>query len=188
MCNPCLMVCFDTLRSLKVQNHVSASRFLKVRRLKNVSFSRCDPCRKVRFDTLRYLTVQRHNLAGVGGLNFQCIILVVMIHEVKSQQSWLGDFPECRLHGNFQCIILVRYSWYTKQNPNNHDWCQIWCMGDKSWRGTATGESSHAYQCYACTTSFARLLSPWGFHKNEHVSCPSRSRTLQIKAIADRSY
>ena len=68
MCNPCLMVYFDTLRSLKVQSHVSANRFLKVSRRKNVSFSRCDPCLKVCFDTLRYLMVQRHLLAGVGGL------------------------------------------------------------------------------------------------------------------------
>ena len=68
MCNPCQMVCFDSLRSLKVQRHVSAKRFLKVRCRKNVSFSRCDPCLKVCFDTLRDLMVQRHILAGVGGL------------------------------------------------------------------------------------------------------------------------
>ena len=40
MCNPYLMVCFDTLRRLKFQSHVSTNRFLKVRRHKNVSFSR----------------------------------------------------------------------------------------------------------------------------------------------------
>ena len=59
---------FDTLRSRKVQSHISASRFFNARRRKNVSFSRCDPCLKVCFDTLRYLMVQRHILAGVGGL------------------------------------------------------------------------------------------------------------------------
>ena len=38
LCNPCLMVYFDTVRSLKVQSHVSANRFLKVRqRKKSVS-------------------------------------------------------------------------------------------------------------------------------------------------------
>ena len=40
---------------------------IKVRRGKNVSFSRCDLCLKVCFDTLRFLMVQRHILAGVGG-------------------------------------------------------------------------------------------------------------------------
>ena len=34
MCNHCLMVSFDTLRSLKVQSHVSTNRFLKVRHRK----------------------------------------------------------------------------------------------------------------------------------------------------------
>ena len=52
----------------KVQSHVSANRFLKVSRRKNVSFSRWDPCLKVRFDSLRYLMVHRHILAGVEGL------------------------------------------------------------------------------------------------------------------------
>ena len=74
MYNPCLMVCFDTLRSLKVQRHVSVKTLLKVRRRKNVSFSRCDPCLKVCFDTLGYLMVQTHILAGVGGLNIAMFI------------------------------------------------------------------------------------------------------------------
>ena len=67
MCNPCLMVCLDTVRSLKIQSHVSAIRFLKVRRRKNVSVSKCDPCLKVCFDTLGCLMVQRHILAVSGG-------------------------------------------------------------------------------------------------------------------------
>ena len=67
MYSPCLMVCFETLRSLKVQSQVSANMFLKVRRRKNVSFSRCDSCLKVCFETLRYLMAERHILAGAGG-------------------------------------------------------------------------------------------------------------------------
>ena len=100
MCNPCLVVWFDTLRSLKelkIQSHVTANRFLKVRRRKNVSFSRCDACLKVCFDTLRGLMVKRHILVGVEAA-FRSTKSTIFRHvSVQQTVQYTGEYCTIKL-------------------------------------------------------------------------------------------
>ena len=73
MCNRCLMT-FCTLRSMKVQSHVSANRFLEVRPRKNVSFSRCEwtLSQGVFWHPGMSHGPKTHS-GGVGGLSAACV-------------------------------------------------------------------------------------------------------------------